>query len=185
MYIYSVALRQGGGIGDIINPNEYGGEFYYARVFYDVLYFLIAVVIMVAIVTGIIIDAFGSSRDHRQEVEEDHFNVCFICGIERSKFDMKKGFDWHCTHEHNMYVAEVAIVVVAVIDVVCPGGIMSTSWRICEQRIRVNSQVGPLLFMRGFEKLTGPLGQESYVASLAAQGDLGFFPVDRSLMLES
>ena len=35
------------------------------RVVFDDLYFLILVVIMLAIVSGIIIDAFGASRDHR------------------------------------------------------------------------------------------------------------------------
>ena len=43
------------------------------------MFFVLIPVIMLAIVSGIIIDSFGSSRDLRSEVDEDQRNKCFIC----------------------------------------------------------------------------------------------------------
>ena len=45
----------------------------------DILFFVLVPVIMLSIVSGIIIDSFGSSRDLRSEVNEDQRNKCFIC----------------------------------------------------------------------------------------------------------
>lgn len=55
-------------------------------------------------ILSFISDAFGASRDHRNEVHENQENHCFICGIECSRFDrLGRGFDFHCTNEHNMW----------------------------------------------------------------------------------
>ncbi len=43
------------------------------------MFFVLVPVIMLSIVSGIIIDSFGSSRDLRSEVNEDQRNKCFIC----------------------------------------------------------------------------------------------------------
>jgi len=158
----SVALRQGGGIGDTLLPmGRYWsmdlGHFYY-RAMYDLLFFIICVVVMTAIVTGIIIDAFGASRDHRKEVEEDQNGVCFICGIEGSRFETKRpkdkndtrhyGFSWHLEHEHNQwhYVYFLAH-----------------------------------LHLKDSNEYTG---SESYVSKLVREKQTDFFPMDRALMLE-
>jgi hypothetical protein len=102
MLTFTAAMRSGGGIADVMKDTEYDVDPYWGRAFFDTLYFIHQLV-MIAIVTGIIIDAFGDSRDHRQEVEEDQENQCFICGIERSRFDKRKGFDWHVKNEHHMW----------------------------------------------------------------------------------
>jgi len=114
---------------------------------------------MTAIVTGIIIDAFGASRDHRKEVEEDQNGVCFICGIEGSRFDTKRpkdkndtrhyGFSWHLDHEHNQwfYVYFLAY-----------------------------------LHLKDSNEYTG---SESYVEKLVREKQTDFFPMERALMLES
>ena len=46
---------------------------------FDTTYFVLVPVVMLSIVSGIIIDSFGSSRDKRNEVNEDQRNKCFIC----------------------------------------------------------------------------------------------------------
>ena len=46
---------------------------------FDVLFFVLIPVVMLSIVSGIIIDAFGASRDHRNDVTEDQEGACFIC----------------------------------------------------------------------------------------------------------
>ena len=49
---------------------------------FDDVFFLLVNVIMVSIVTGIIIDAFGASRDKKNDVNIDQENKCFICGCD-------------------------------------------------------------------------------------------------------
>lgn len=47
--------------------------------------------------------AFGSSRDNRQEVQEDQTNKCFICSLESSAFSQRGGFEAHTDNDHNMW----------------------------------------------------------------------------------
>jgi len=163
-YHLTWSIRQGGGIGDSLIPV---GEFwedpnlshFYFRILFDLGFFIVCNVIMIAIVTGIIIDAFGASRDRRKEVEEDQAAKCFICGIEGSRFETKRprdkndkrhyGFNWHLEHEHNIwnYVYFLAH-----------------------------------LSLKDPNEYTG---SESYVAKLVHESLTDFFPMDRSLMLEA
>jgi inositol 1,4,5-triphosphate receptor type 1/inositol 1,4,5-triphosphate receptor type 3 len=140
------------------NPDVASYDHFYARSFYDLGFFIVCCVIMIAIVTGVIIDAFGASRDHRTEVEEDQAAKCFICGIEGSRFETKRpkdkndkrhyGFDWHLEHEHN-------------------------TWN--------------YVYFQAHLKLKNPNdynGSESYVAGLTKKALTDFFPSERALMLE-
>jgi len=171
-YHLTWSIRQGGGIGDSLVPmgefwevvedptQDYLGNYthFYFRVLYDLGFFIVCCVIMTAIVTGIIIDAFGASRDRRKEVEEDQAAKCFICGIEGSRFETKRpkdkndtrhyGFAWHLDHEHNIwnYVYFLAH-----------------------------------LSLKDPNEYTG---SESYVARLVKECVTDFFPADRALMLE-
>eukprot|EP00164_Ancoracysta_twista_P006354 GFYU01008836.1.p1 GENE.GFYU01008836.1~~GFYU01008836.1.p1 ORF type:complete len:724 (+),score=269.99 GFYU01008836.1:307-2172(+) len=71
----------------------------------DVTYNLVVILIMVAIVSGIIIDSFGAKRDERLEREDETLNKCFICNIERETFDryITNGFQEHVKEDHNMW----------------------------------------------------------------------------------
>jgi len=166
-YHLTWTVRQGGGIADALvpvgqfwyYPPMYSLGHFYVRVVYDLLFWIICSIIMVAIVTGIIIDAFGASRDRRKEVEEDQAGKCFICGIENSRFETKRpkdkhdtrhyGFAWHLEKEHNQwnYVYFLAH-----------------------------------LSLKDPNEYTG---SESYVAALVNSQLTDFFPMDRSLMLEA
>lgn len=49
---------------------------------------------MLAIIQGLIIDAFGELRDQLESVKEDMESNCFICGIGKDYFDkVPHGFD--------------------------------------------------------------------------------------------
>jgi hypothetical protein len=63
--------------------------YYWFRFVYDLSFFIIIIVLLMNLVFGIIIDAFGDMRDQRRETEDDISNKCFICGINRLKFEMK------------------------------------------------------------------------------------------------
>jgi len=73
-----------------------------AKYLFDISYQIFIIVIMVAIITGIIIDTFSDLRAARGEVEDDQENVCFICGLEREVFERNRiKFAEHKDMEHN------------------------------------------------------------------------------------
>lgn len=57
---------------------------------FDISYQIFIIVIMVAIITGIIIDTFSDLRSNKAEVEDDQQNVCFICGLGREIFERNR-----------------------------------------------------------------------------------------------
>lgn len=59
---------------------------------------------MINIIHGIIIDAFADLRDKQQAYEYDVDNVCFICSLEKWKFEkFGKNFDLHTKLKHNIW----------------------------------------------------------------------------------
>uniref|UniRef100_A0A183UJY7 RYDR_ITPR domain-containing protein n=1 Tax=Toxocara canis TaxID=6265 RepID=A0A183UJY7_TOXCA len=97
-------LRNGGGIGDVLRnvpPNE---ESFFARIVYDMAFFIVLIVIVLNLVFGVIIDTFGDLRAERNEKDDILKNTCFICGLERGRFDNKSvTFEEHRSSEHNLY----------------------------------------------------------------------------------
>ena len=67
------------------DPSKRGA--FFARYFYDVIFFLIIKLAILNVVYGIIIDTFAHLREVKNDKEEDMENVCFICGIERAELD--------------------------------------------------------------------------------------------------
>ncbi|MCJ8736532.1 hypothetical protein PDJAM_G00013580 [Pangasius djambal] len=102
MFHMYVGVRAGGGIGDEIeDPAGDESEFY--RVVFDITFFFFVIVILLAIIQGLIIDAFGELRDQQEQVKEDMETKCFICGIGSEYFDaVPHGFESHTLHEHNL-----------------------------------------------------------------------------------
>lgn len=95
-------VRAGGGIGDEIDPPD-GDEYEAYRILFDITFFFFVIVILLAIIQGLIIDAFGELRDQLQSVVDDMESNCFICGIGKDYFDkVPHGFDTHVQKEHNL-----------------------------------------------------------------------------------
>eukprot|EP00061_Rhincodon_typus_P018969 g48375.t1 len=65
-----VGVRAGGGIGDEIEDPA-GDEYELYRVVFDITFFFFVIVILLAIIQGLIIDAFGELRDQQEQVKED------------------------------------------------------------------------------------------------------------------
>merc|ERR1711988_30316 len=96
-----VGVRAGGGIGDEIESPDGDPAFVY-RIIFDTTFFFFVIIILLAIVQGLIIDAFGELRDQLEQVKEDLEAACFICGIGKDYFDgVPRGFETHCMQEHN------------------------------------------------------------------------------------
>ncbi|XP_049511790.1 ryanodine receptor-like [Dermacentor silvarum] len=95
-------VRAGGGIGDEIEPPD-GDDYEVYRIIFDITFFFFVIVILLAIIQGLIIDAFGELRDQLQSVVDDMESNCFICGIGKDYFDrVPHGFDTHVQKEHNL-----------------------------------------------------------------------------------
>ncbi|XP_076833707.1 ryanodine receptor 2 isoform X2 [Brachyhypopomus gauderio] len=102
MFHMYVGVRAGGGIGDEIEDPA-GDEFEFYRIVFDITFFFFVIVILLAIIQGLIIDAFGDLRDQQDQVKEDMETKCFICGIGSEYFDMvPHGFESHTLQEHNL-----------------------------------------------------------------------------------
>jgi hypothetical protein len=68
---------------------------------------IILMIIMINIVSGIIIDTFGSLREETKQLKDDIDNFCFVCGSDRESLDKlgvgKNGFTEHVRKDHYMW----------------------------------------------------------------------------------
>ncbi|XP_039617485.1 inositol 1,4,5-trisphosphate receptor type 2 isoform X2 [Polypterus senegalus] len=110
-------LRNGGGVGDVLRKPSKEEPLFAARVVYDLLFFFIVIIIVLNLIFGVIIDTFADLRSEKQRKEEILKTTCFICGLERDKFDNKTvSFEEHIKLEHNMWHYLYFIVLVKVKD---------------------------------------------------------------------
>ena len=65
--ILNQGLRQGGGIGEVLVQITYGEEAYTKRFFYDLLFFLLIIIICLNCIFGVIVDTFGELRDQKSQ----------------------------------------------------------------------------------------------------------------------
>ncbi|XP_043283357.1 ryanodine receptor isoform X10 [Venturia canescens] len=95
-------VRAGGGIGDEIGEPD-GDDYEIYRIMFDITFFFFVIVILLAIIQGLIIDAFGELRDQLDSVKTDMESKCFICGLGKETLDtVPHGFDTHVQQEHNL-----------------------------------------------------------------------------------
>ncbi|KAK6303912.1 hypothetical protein J4Q44_G00263660 [Coregonus suidteri] len=97
-------LRNGGGVGDVLRRPSKNEPLFPARVIYDLLFYFIVIIIVLNLIFGVIIDTFADLRSEKQKKEEILKTTCFICGLERDKFDNKTvSFEEHIKLEHNIW----------------------------------------------------------------------------------
>lgn len=103
--VFDLGFKQSGGIGmwldNIYEPPA--GEIIYSRFFFDNLFTIILLWIMMNIIQGIIIVNFSVVRERQNSNFEDINNKCFICGKDRETIEKLTGnsFYQHRTYEHN------------------------------------------------------------------------------------
>ncbi|XP_056104548.1 inositol 1,4,5-trisphosphate receptor type 1 isoform X3 [Rhinichthys klamathensis goyatoka] len=115
--VLSHGLRSGGGVGDVLRKPSKEEPLFAARVIYDLLFFFMVIIIVLNLIFGVIIDTFADLRSEKQKKEEVLKTTCFICGLERDKFDNKTvSFEEHIKVEHNMWHYLFFIVLVKVKD---------------------------------------------------------------------
>ena len=99
MYMLNNGIRAGDGVSfgvkTIYTPG-YWSEFIYSWFFYFMI-----MLIMVNIINGIIVDTFQALREQNNEKDDAMVNVCFICSLNRQKFEIKGlSFEEHVQREH-------------------------------------------------------------------------------------
>lgn len=81
-------------------------EMDYERLIFDNLEYLLITLLLIAIISGIIIDKFGELRDRREQNETDAKSSCFICGRESKDINRDLSlpdFDTHVKLQHNLW----------------------------------------------------------------------------------
>lgn len=97
-------IRSGGGLGDVLKKLEKGKNDYWARYVFDLSFFIVVIILLLNLVFGIIIDAFADMREQSKVQTEDIKNKCFICGKDRTEFEVaNKNWFEHIGKEHNLY----------------------------------------------------------------------------------
>ncbi|XP_061891578.1 inositol 1,4,5-trisphosphate receptor type 2 isoform X1 [Entelurus aequoreus] len=115
--VLNQGLRNGGGVGDILRKPSKEEPLFAARVVYDLLFFFVVIIIVLNLIFGVIIDTFADLRSEKQKKEEILKTTCFICGLERDKFDNKTvSFEEHILSEHNMWHYLYFLVLIRVKD---------------------------------------------------------------------
>ena len=94
-----MGIRNGGDFMDLAMD-----ENYWTRMLYDMMFWLINIIILMNVIFGIIIDTFAELRDGRTQVLEDIHNCCYVCGNERSQIELKgAGWSYHFMREHSVF----------------------------------------------------------------------------------
>lgn len=97
-----MGVRAGGGIGDVLLMPTHDHKDYWSRFTFDMLFYLIIIIILMNIIFGIIIDTFAQLRSQREAVLRDINNVCYVCGLDRGEIERKgRGWMYHFMIEHS------------------------------------------------------------------------------------
>ena len=99
-------LRARGGLGDSGARLSFQRRTsrYVFRLFADVAFFILIVIVMIDMVFGIIVNGFNDLRVKQQMHQLDKENNCFICHIDRATVEKnKKDFREHVEKKHNLW----------------------------------------------------------------------------------
>jgi len=106
LFIINEGVRAGGGIGDIIPIVSYQSDvgFFIGRFFFDMLFFIIIILIIGNVFLGIIVDTFAELRDQNNSNDNDKYSVCFICQLSRDVCLIRNiDFDTHVMGIHYLW----------------------------------------------------------------------------------
>ena len=106
MMVLNYGSSAGGGLGDVISKVSYRHDvgLFVGRFFYDMLFFILIVLVLGNIFLGIIVDSFGELRNINIKTENDIKNICFICQSSRDACLTKNiDFEKHVSTEHNKW----------------------------------------------------------------------------------
>ena len=106
LFLIQKGVTAGGGIGEIIDKVSFQSDmaFYLIRFFYDMLFFVLIVLVLGNVFLGIIVDTFSQLRDENYNKEYDKKNICFICQLNRDDcLSRNIDFNKHVKGIHNLW----------------------------------------------------------------------------------
>jgi hypothetical protein len=87
------------------------------RFFYEFIFFIVVIVIMLGVVFGIIIDTFAQLREETDHTENDMKNVCFICGAKKDELEKECiNYSEHVEDDHNLWNYALYIIGLKFVD---------------------------------------------------------------------
>jgi hypothetical protein len=99
-------LRAGGGIGEVLfNSKQKDNDSLGDRFVFDLIFFVLVLIILLNVIFGIIIDTFSELREEKKERSRNTTQMCFVCGVHKGVYDLLGSgvFKRHIEHEHNMW----------------------------------------------------------------------------------
>ena len=106
MFMVNYGIRAGGGIADALGKISFKTDYQYfiLRFFYDMLFHLFIVLILLNVFLGIIVDAFAELRNLNWQREKDMKSICFVCQLTSDDCLARNlDFEEHVTKTHNLW----------------------------------------------------------------------------------
>jgi len=106
--IFYMGIPQGG-MGEVLDAvSNRDQPDYLMRVAFDLSFFIWVGVLLFNIITGLMVDGFGSLREEGNERKDILENACFVCGFTRETYDdvpnfRGSNFDYHKNEEHDFW----------------------------------------------------------------------------------
>jgi hypothetical protein len=101
LYLFNYGIRSGSGADFGISPIS--SDSYWSKLIYDWIFYFSIMLVMLNIINGIIVDTFQALREQQNERHDIRDNVCYICTLNRSNFEVKGiNFENHIENEHNI-----------------------------------------------------------------------------------
>lgn len=94
-------------IGDFSNFKSIKDKYYLVHFIFQWIFFFVVILLLLNIVNGIIVDTFQELREENNKNLDDKENVCYICNLNRSVFEIAGiNFQKHRNEEHflNNYI---------------------------------------------------------------------------------
>ncbi len=115
MRMMDQTFKQDGGIGTYLDKSLEPGyvpyilnSYFGLRFLFDLLFFLVILLLIFQMFLSIIIDYFNETRESNEAFENSLETQCIVCGIDREKIEKvntndKNAFDKHITYYHNVF----------------------------------------------------------------------------------
>jgi|LauGreDrversion4_2_1035121.scaffolds.fasta_scaffold244732_2 hypothetical protein len=88
-------------IGDFSNLKSIKDKYYFVHFIFQWLFFFVVILLLINIINGIIVDTFQELREENNKRLDDKENVCYICNLDRSAFEIAGiNFLKHTREEH-------------------------------------------------------------------------------------
>ena len=104
--VFSYGIRHSQGIEKFMTPNVSASDpFYYVKLVWATMFWVLVVNIMLRVVTGVFVSTFTNLTNTRRAREDTIAGVCMVCGAKEKEFTQKgKSWNHHLKSEHNIWM---------------------------------------------------------------------------------